>query len=211
MLARGNFLVIYVARVRITVKARGVTIIRDGHGTGEGRGPSAHEVHDIALKAAETDATKRALATFGRPFGLELYRNGKAATTKSPPLAPTAATSSLAPDSRIESHSGLRPDDTTPIPRPCRYYGLRSGPSMLDTIRQDQRPQSPAKATNPVTGTASAVTGTAATVTPAAAPPLAPVSTGPNQGRIDKSQLVLGEPSACGTRHTLNLSPPSPA
>ena len=25
---------------------------------------------DIALKAAETDATKRALATFGRPFGL---------------------------------------------------------------------------------------------------------------------------------------------
>ena len=31
-------------------------------------------MHDIALKAAETDATKRALATFGKPFGLELYR-----------------------------------------------------------------------------------------------------------------------------------------
>ena len=28
----------------------------------------------IALKAAETDGTKRALATFGKPFGLALYR-----------------------------------------------------------------------------------------------------------------------------------------
>jgi hypothetical protein len=27
----------------------------------------------IALKGAETDATKRALATFGNPFGLALY------------------------------------------------------------------------------------------------------------------------------------------
>ena len=38
--------------------------------TGEGRGTSPGEVHDIALKAAETDATKRALATFGKPSGL---------------------------------------------------------------------------------------------------------------------------------------------
>ena len=40
---------------------------------------SPGEVHDIALKAAETDATKRALATFGKPFGLELYRKDKKA------------------------------------------------------------------------------------------------------------------------------------
>jgi hypothetical protein len=39
-------------------------------------------VHDIALKAAETDATKRALATFGKPFGLELYRGGKATASQ---------------------------------------------------------------------------------------------------------------------------------
>ena len=31
------------------------------------------EAHELALKAAETDATKRALATFGNPFGLALY------------------------------------------------------------------------------------------------------------------------------------------
>ena len=75
---------IYIARVRITVHADGVTIIREGHGTGEGRGTSPGEVHDIALKAAETDATKRALATFGKPFGLELYRKHKAPSLQSP-------------------------------------------------------------------------------------------------------------------------------
>src|SRR5262245_34492365 len=76
---RGTFLAVYIAKVRITVKADGLIIIRDGHGTGEGRGSMPGEVHDIALKAAETDATKRALATFGRPFGLALYRHGKLA------------------------------------------------------------------------------------------------------------------------------------
>ncbi len=72
-----SFLAVYIAKVRITVHADGATIVREGHGTGEGRGTSPGEVHDIALKAAETDATKRALATFGKPFGLELYRNDK--------------------------------------------------------------------------------------------------------------------------------------
>ena len=73
----GSFLAVYIAKVRITVHADGATIVREGHGSGEGRGTSPGEVHDIALKAAETDATKRALATFGKPFGLELYRKDK--------------------------------------------------------------------------------------------------------------------------------------
>lgn len=74
---RGAFVAVYTAKVRVTVSAEGSTIIREGHGTGEGRGDSPGEVHDTALKAAETDATKRALATFGRPFGLELYRRSR--------------------------------------------------------------------------------------------------------------------------------------
>ncbi len=55
------FLAVYIARVRVTVQADGAIIIREGHGSGEGHGSSPGEVHDIALKAAETDATKRAL------------------------------------------------------------------------------------------------------------------------------------------------------
>ena len=102
---RGSFLAIYIAKVRITVHADGATIIREGHGTGEGRGTSPGEVHDIALKAAETDATKRALATFGKPFGLELYRKRE---TAQKPL-PTPHQSGALRQSRF----GFHPDDTT--------------------------------------------------------------------------------------------------
>jgi hypothetical protein len=113
---RGSFLAVYIARVRITVSADGMTIIREGHGSGDGHGTSAGEVHDIALKAAETDATKRALATFGKPFGLELYRKNPAA--QKAPAAPT--------------RFGFHPDDTTPIPRPSHYYGHRRSSSVTE-------------------------------------------------------------------------------
>ena len=77
--ARGAVTAIYSARVRITVRTGDAVIVRDGHGTGEANGDSAGEVHDRALKAAETDATKRALATFGKAFGLELYAGRRSA------------------------------------------------------------------------------------------------------------------------------------
>ena len=70
---RGTWTAVYFARVRITVRTDDRVIVRDGHGTGEAHGSAAGEVHDRALKAAETDATKRALATFGKAFGLALY------------------------------------------------------------------------------------------------------------------------------------------
>jgi recombination DNA repair RAD52 pathway protein len=50
---RGSFLAVYTARVRISVRAGGSTIIREGQGSGEGRAASPGEVHDTALKAAE--------------------------------------------------------------------------------------------------------------------------------------------------------------
>src|SRR6476661_8878349 len=131
---RGSFLAIYIARVRITVHADGATIIREGHGSGEGRGISPAEVHDIALKAAETDATKRALATFGRPFGLELYRKDKNAVSASSPIVRSIPVESAPTQPRV----GLHPDDTTPIPRPSHYYGRRHQGSMTDLLRQDQ-------------------------------------------------------------------------
>ena len=124
---RGTFLAVYIAKVRITVQADGATVIREGHGSGEGRGTSPGEVHDIALKAAETDATKRALATFGKPFGLELYRKDKAPTPHNQRRQP------LQPASR-QPRLGSHPDDTTPIPRPSHYYGRRHQNSMTELI-----------------------------------------------------------------------------
>jgi DNA recombination protein Rad52 len=161
---RGAFLAVYTARVRLSVQANGSTIIREGHGSGEGRGASPGEVHDTALKAAETDATKRALATFGKPFGLALYGAGK------PP--------SIHPTMHVPSHqaepvqrSGFHPDDTTPIPRPSRYYGRRQYAPLMDQLRKTSADQK----------------------TPLA-PPLVPNRLDPTPGPIDKSQLAIAEP-----------------
>src|SRR5215510_2830707 len=62
----------YLTRVRITVRAGDQRVIREGSGTGEATAASPGLAHEIAAKGAETDATKRALSTFGNPFGLSL-------------------------------------------------------------------------------------------------------------------------------------------
>jgi hypothetical protein len=71
--ASQHYAAAYIAKVRIAVRAGPLTITREGCGSGEAKAPTAGEAHELALKAAETDATKRALATFGNPFGLALY------------------------------------------------------------------------------------------------------------------------------------------
>ena len=66
--------VTYVCRVRITVgHAMGAVVIREGTGAGHGIDVDLGLAHESAIKEAETDAMKRALMTFGNPFGLALY------------------------------------------------------------------------------------------------------------------------------------------
>jgi DNA recombination protein Rad52 len=69
----GKWRVGYRATVRITVFADGQEIIRDGSGFGQGIDRDVQQAHESGLKEAETDAMKRALMTFGNPFGLALY------------------------------------------------------------------------------------------------------------------------------------------
>jgi DNA recombination protein Rad52 len=69
----GSYRAVYTAKVRITVRAGEVKVVREGSGTCEASAATAGQAHELALKGAETDATKRALATFGNPFGLALY------------------------------------------------------------------------------------------------------------------------------------------
>ncbi len=64
----------YAATVTVTVE--GVTRTDVGHG--QGHHSSEGEAHDSAIKEAVTDALKRALRTFGNPFGLALYDKTKA-------------------------------------------------------------------------------------------------------------------------------------
>ncbi|MFO8238208.1 MAG: RAD52 family DNA repair protein, partial [Prochlorococcaceae cyanobacterium] len=66
--------VTYTARVRVTVGGPGLPlVIREGCGAGHGIDTDLGQAHESALKEAETDAMKRALMTFGNPFGLALY------------------------------------------------------------------------------------------------------------------------------------------
>jgi DNA recombination protein Rad52 len=66
---RDGWNVTYIARVRIRIG----DIIRDGTGAGHGSDANLGLAHESAIKEAETDAMKRALMTFGNPFGLALY------------------------------------------------------------------------------------------------------------------------------------------
>jgi DNA recombination protein Rad52 len=75
----------YSCRVRISVHGGDMEVTREGTGFGHATGGSLGESHERALKAAETDATKRALATFGNPFGLALYDEKKAGVTGKKP------------------------------------------------------------------------------------------------------------------------------
>lgn len=164
---RGSFLAVYTARVRITVHADGAVVFREGHGTGEGRGTSPGEVHDFGLKAAETDATKRALATFGRPFGLALYANGKANTR------PKAAPPQTKGEADAVQRVAASPENTAPIPRSARYSGRREYMAIPDQNK---------------------LSGEQDLQSPSANASLAPSGPIHYPARIDKSALTFGEP-----------------
>ena len=112
-LERGQTVCFYTTKVRVTVRAGGETIQREGIGTGVGRSAQRELAHEIALKAAETDATKRALSTFGNPFGLALYDKDRSQVTRS-----SKAKAGLADD---VTKQGLDiPDDE--VCRPCPHH-----------------------------------------------------------------------------------------
>jgi DNA repair and recombination protein RAD52 len=68
----------YMAKVRITVRANGAFATREGTGFGSGAMGDLGDAIESAIKEAETDAMKRALMTFGNPFGLALYDKTRA-------------------------------------------------------------------------------------------------------------------------------------
>ncbi len=117
----------YSARVRIRVRAGENTILREGTGCGTASARNAADAHERAIKAAETDATKRALATFGNRFGLCLYDKEQAGVSE-----PSSRTLEVVcPDGQIFAGS-LSPEgfctalrkiieSTT---RHCRAFGL---------------------------------------------------------------------------------------
>ena len=76
----GKWRVAYMATVTVTVG----DVTRDGTGYGSGIDRDLGSAHESALKEAETDAMKRALMTFGNPFGLALYDKDQANVVDAP-------------------------------------------------------------------------------------------------------------------------------
>jgi len=63
----------YTAKVRVVAFAGDSLVIREGVGAGHGIDVDLGQAHESAIKEAESDSRKRALMTFGNPFGLALY------------------------------------------------------------------------------------------------------------------------------------------
>lgn len=64
-----GFGVTYTSKVRVTV----LGVVREDFGAGHGYDVDCGLAHESAIKEAVTDALKRALRSFGNPFGLALY------------------------------------------------------------------------------------------------------------------------------------------
>lgn len=81
----------FIAKVRITAGG----VVREGTGYGSGALPDPGEAYESATKEAETDAMKRALMTFGNPFGLALYDKGQTAVQNAPRAAAAPSNADL--------------------------------------------------------------------------------------------------------------------
>ena len=106
-----RFAAAYVTRVRITVRAGEAQIVREGCGAGESNAATPGQAHEFAAKAAETDATKRALSTFGNSFGLSLYagssdQSGRKATSGLAAAAPSHAADQAIHPSQVNGSVG---------------------------------------------------------------------------------------------------------
>lgn len=100
---RDGWGVSYTARVRVNVNG----VVREGVGAGHGIDVDCGLAHESAIKEAETDAMKRALMTFGNPFGLALYDKEQANVDDGRP-APVAANGEPLPDSVVGLISTFR-------------------------------------------------------------------------------------------------------
>jgi Rad52/22 family double-strand break repair protein len=118
--------VTYIARVRITVSA-GIhgLLIREGTGAGHGIDTDLGLAHESAIKEAETDAMKRALMTFGNPFGLALYDKSQRQVSGGNPAGRETASGSHNPSQGNGQQpiqpNGQDPGRSQPSHRPDTY------------------------------------------------------------------------------------------
>ncbi len=135
----------YIARVRITVHlANQELLIREGTGAGHGIDVDLGLAHESAIKEAETDAMKRALVTFGNPFGLALYDRSQRQVSGAPApaqaQAQARANSSHGPRPAPANGVVRRPQATAPNPVAAAFNGPPRPTSAAAPSLAMQRP-----------------------------------------------------------------------
>ncbi|MFS6818197.1 RAD52 family DNA repair protein [Synechococcus lacustris Tous-12m] len=158
--------VTYTAKVRIRVgDGSTAQLIREGSGAGHGIDADLGQAHESALKEAETDAMKRALMTFGNPFGLALYDKQQRQVIDTTPQRATGprpetqrAESPRVINQPVDTSAGLEPLDPNTItkilanvkvlPKPAldgftkafrkRFHVPEEATSIADRINQKQ-------------------------------------------------------------------------
>jgi len=99
----------YVCKVRVTVTTPdGHKVVRDGVGAGHGIDRDLGLAHESAIKEAATDAEKRALKTFGNPFGLALYDKTQAHVSDAPRPAAANVPGVMTGTQLLEQQSGRK-------------------------------------------------------------------------------------------------------
>ena len=199
-----RFSAAYVTRVRITVKAGDSSIVREGSGAGEAHEATPGMAHDRAAKAAETDATKRALMTFGNAFGLSLYGDPPATNKRArgqmtgsrksegPACEPASAPPEVAEDSSVE------PDSRAASPSADQHSLNNARPSTEKNVPETRQPA--ADVSPQEVPACPAAQATVKTFAPSLQPwpDIDPFEEAARRaearGKIDKSQLALSEP-----------------
>jgi recombination DNA repair RAD52 pathway protein len=101
----------YLAKVRVTVWSLDGqrSIIREGCGAARGFAKTVAEAMEQALKSAEADATKRALATLAYATGLALYDREQRHVTAEPRRLTASQEKALAPIDQGFDHAEPQP------------------------------------------------------------------------------------------------------
>ena len=143
-----------------TVQAGGTTIIREGHGSGEGHTPRPVRCTIPRSRPQKPMPPNGRWRLSDDRSGLSSIARKGTHRCSGRPFAPATASPPTQP------RLGLHPDDMTPIPRPSHYSWATAPESMTELLRHDQaKPQEHA----------------------AAAPALAPVVSASTPSKIDKS------------------------
>lgn len=142
----------YLYTVRIIVHGPDGEIRRrdgTGFGTGYAKPEALGEAIESAAKEAETDAMKRALMTFGNPFGLALYDKAKASVGPSllddedENAGPSDAGEREQPKAQQGTGAGSSPPDAAPVnPAPAQPMSKANAradfKAMVEEIRDTQ-------------------------------------------------------------------------